>query len=74
VGVPITENLGPFGIEDAFISIRLIEMLMGNIVGGLHDVSCSPDDDNTTEKTNQAQTVENGHKLLTLLSVTLQND
>ncbi len=52
--VPITEDLSPFSIEDAFISICLIEMLMGNIVGGSHDVSCPPDENDTTEETDQA--------------------
>ncbi len=71
MGLPITEDFGPFWINDAFISICLIEMLMGSVVGGVHDVSCPPDNNDATEETDQAYAVENCHEVLALLSVTL---
>ena len=46
-------------------------MLIGSVVGGVHDVSCPPDNNDATEETDQAYAVENCHEVLALLSVAL---
>ena len=69
MGVPGSKHFVPRIIGHTFVSNSFSEMSMWLSIVSVDEISSFPDHNNTDEKTNQANSVENGHKCLTLISI-----